>query len=128
MPEHLFPGVFVEELGTRPTPIEGVPTGTCAFVGTTRKGPVGVPSKCLTSFADFTRRFGGLDDLRFFVNAKAERRRNYLAHAVQAFFLVHRQRGRAEQRGEFAGGRASRQIHLEKPLLRMHITERAHRV
>ena len=86
MPEHLFPGVFVEELGTSPTPIEGVPTGTCAFVGPTRKGRVGVPPKLLTSFAEFTRTFGGLDDLRFAGDATGVRRCNYLAHSVQAFF------------------------------------------
>ena len=86
MPEHLFPGVFVEELGTSPTPIEGVSTSTCAFVGPTRKGPVGVAPKLLTSFSDFTRRFGGLDDLRFADDAAGVRRRNYLAHSVQAFF------------------------------------------
>lgn len=86
MPENLFPGVFVEELGTGVAPIEGVPTGTFAFVGPTRKGRVGVAPKLQTTFAEFTRRFGGVDDLKFSGDAKGVRRRNYMAHSVQAFF------------------------------------------
>jgi uncharacterized protein len=86
MPEHLFPGVFVEDLGTSPTPIEGVPTGTCAFVGATRKGRAGAAPRLLTSFSDFKYWFGGLDDLKFAGDAAGVRRRNYLAHAVQVFF------------------------------------------
>lgn len=85
MPEHLFPGVFVKPLRTGPAPIEGVPTGTCAFVGPTRRGRGGVP-QLLTRFADFTHRFGGQDDLRFAGDARGMRRHNYMAHAVQAFF------------------------------------------
>ncbi len=50
------------------------------------------------------------------------------AHAVQAMSLVGVHRDRAEQRGQFAGGGATQQVHLEVAFLCVHIAERAHRV
>jgi len=41
MPEYLAPGVYVEETSFRAKSIEGVGTSTTAFVGPTRRGPVG---------------------------------------------------------------------------------------
>ena len=35
MPEHLFPGVFVEEAASSTRVIAGVPTSTTAFVAST---------------------------------------------------------------------------------------------
>jgi hypothetical protein len=77
MPEYLAPGVYVEETSFRSKSIEGVSTSTTAFVGPTRRGPIGMP-ELVTSFGDFERLFGGLQDLGFDVN--------YLAHAVRAYF------------------------------------------
>ena len=38
MPEHLAPGVYVEEVAYRSKPIEGVSTTTKGFVGSIRRG------------------------------------------------------------------------------------------
>src|SRR5262249_42132552 len=70
--------------------IEGVSTSTTAFVGPTRRGPLsptiaeapGAPPEVLTSFLDFQRVYGGLEDL----DHKGVDRTNYLAHAVRAYF------------------------------------------
>src|ERR1044072_625538 len=78
MPEYLAPGVYVEETSFRAKSIEGVGTSTTGFVGPTRKGPVGETPELITSFNDFERIYGGLDELSFGPN--------YLAHAVRAYF------------------------------------------
>jgi len=81
VPEYLAPGVYVEEVSFRAKSIEGVSTSTTAFVGPTRKGPVGgagqIP-ELITSFGDFERIYGGVEDLSSGIN--------YLAHAVRAYF------------------------------------------
>jgi len=91
VPEYLAPGVFVEEVSFRAKSIEGVSTSTTAFVGPTRRGPVARPDaqghpgpvpEVLTSFLDFQRIYGGLEDLAF----TGGTRTNYLAHAVRAYF------------------------------------------
>ncbi|MES2033902.1 MAG: phage tail sheath subtilisin-like domain-containing protein [Pseudomonadota bacterium] len=84
MPEYLAPAVYVEETSFRSKSIEGVGTSTAAFVGLTSRGPsgAGILPPLLTSFADFERYYGGLDDLRIGGNATP----NYLAHAARAFF------------------------------------------
>ena len=66
MPEYLSPGVYVEEIDAGPKPIEGVSTSTAAAVGVTERGPTrgrrgpftGKP-ELVTSFAEFTSKFGG---------------------------------------------------------------------
>ncbi|HEU4325864.1 MAG TPA: phage tail sheath subtilisin-like domain-containing protein [Roseiflexaceae bacterium] len=78
MPEYLAPGVFVEEISFRSKSIEGVGTSTTGFAGPTRTGPLSESPELLTSFADFERIYGGLDNLSFGTN--------YLAHAVRAYF------------------------------------------
>jgi hypothetical protein len=85
MPEYLAPGVFVEETSFRSKSIEGVSTSTAAFVGPTRRGPAGEVSELLTSFGDFERVYGGLNDLEYSGNG-APPKTNYLAHAVFHFF------------------------------------------
>ncbi len=93
MPEYLAPGVYVEEVSFRSKSIEGVGTSTTAFVGPARKGPI-APStneradlpELLSSFADFVRLFGGLEDLEFGPNNPPERRLNHLAHAAFNYF------------------------------------------
>jgi uncharacterized protein len=84
MPEYLAPGVYVEETSFRAKSIEGVGTSTTAFVGLTLKGPSpgGTTPDLLTSFADFERVYGGLNDLKFGDTSIP----NYLAYAVQAYF------------------------------------------
>lgn len=81
MPEYLAPGVYVEETSFRAKSIQGVGTSTTAFAGLTRKGPVGGTPEILTSFPDFERIYGGIDNLSGLSDPI-----NYLAHAVNAFF------------------------------------------
>lgn len=90
MPEYLAPGVFVEEVSFRAKSIEGVPTSTTGFVGMTRFGPVhyaGGPTssgpRLVTSFTEFERVFGPLEDLEL----DGVRTINLMAHAARAFFL-----------------------------------------
>lgn len=78
MPEYLVPGVYVEETSFRAKSIEGVNTDTTAFVGPTRRGPMGGTPQILTSLGDFERIYGGLNDLHYSPN--------YLAHAVRVYF------------------------------------------
>ena len=86
MPEYLAPAVYVEETSFRSKSIEGVGTSTAGFVGMTCRGPIstatGPTPPLLTSFSDFERYYGGLDD--FSVNGSVAI--NYLAHAAFAFF------------------------------------------
>jgi phage tail sheath protein FI len=96
MPEYLAPGVYVEETSFRAKSIEGVGTSTTAFVGPTRRGPIAstrrntvgdpldppVPPELITSFGDFVRIYGGLQDLTL----GGTQTTNYLAHAVLNFF------------------------------------------
>jgi phage tail sheath protein FI len=97
MPEYLAPGVYVEETSFRAKSIEGVGTSTTAFVGPTRKGPLAttdldangnapVAPELLTSFGDFERMYGGIEDLEFGPNDPPEAETNFLAHSVLQFF------------------------------------------
>ncbi|HYK05700.1 MAG TPA: phage tail sheath C-terminal domain-containing protein [Thermoanaerobaculia bacterium] len=83
MPELLHPGVYVQELPAAVKPIEGVSTSTAAFVGIADKGPIpgtnlpnGRPAQAfmVTSFAEYTRNFGGF------------RADSYLSYAARGFF------------------------------------------
>lgn len=82
MPEYLSPGVYVEETSFRSRAIEGVSTSTAGFVGPTSRGPIDGPPTLVTSFAEYQRSFGGLEDLTL----GAVTQTHYLAHAVRAFF------------------------------------------
>lgn len=84
MPTYSAPGVFVEETGFRTRAIEGVPTSVTAFLGPTLAVPIKRGEHPLvTSFAEFTAIYGGLDDLMLEGGGSAP---NYLAHAAKAFF------------------------------------------
>jgi phage tail sheath protein FI len=72
MPAYTYPGVFLEETGPGPRPINGVSTTGVAFVGFAQDGPPAPTA--ISSFADYQATFGGF--------AQGE----YLAHAVQGFF------------------------------------------
>lgn len=82
MPEYLAPGVYVEETSFRGKSIEGVGTSTTAFVGPTRKGPIGGTPEIVTSFGDFANIYGGLGNLDFGAGPVP----NYIAHAVRVYF------------------------------------------
>jgi len=97
MPEYLAPGVFVEEVSFRSKSIEGVSTSTTGFVGLTRWGPVCYrdvdiqgPNNCeprlITSFTEFERVFGGLEEVSVGAAAPGAERIPYVAHAARAFF------------------------------------------
>ena len=77
MPERLHPGVYVEEVSSGVRPIEGVGTSTAAFVGVAARGIPG-QATLLTSFADYSRAFGG----------HADGSAGYLAAAVESFFAA----------------------------------------
>lgn len=83
MPEYLAPGVYVEETSFRSKSIEGVSTSTAGFVGPALFGPTSGVPELLTSFADYERIFGGLDQTTFAGESATD---NYLAHGVRAFF------------------------------------------
>lgn len=83
MPEYLAPGVFVEETSFRQKSIAGVRTNTTGFVGPCRFGPIDGEPSLLTSYTEFERIYGGLDQLNF---DGQETRHNYLAQAVRAYF------------------------------------------
>lgn len=83
MPEYLAPGVYIEEVSFRNKTIEGVSTSTAGFVGPARYGPFRGEATFVTSFGEFERYFGGLDQLTW----NGREHHNYLAHAVQSFFF-----------------------------------------
>ena len=56
---YLTPGVYVEEVDSGPQPIQGVSTSITGAVGVTVFGPTSGKPVLVTSFADFTRQFGG---------------------------------------------------------------------
>ncbi len=86
MPEYLAPGVYVEETSFRAKSIEGVGTSTTAFVGPTRRGPIGGTPEMVTSLPDFERLYGSLENLGFGDVSDAARKLNFVAHAARAYF------------------------------------------
>lgn len=55
-----YPGVYIEEVPSGVRTITGVATSIALFVGWAPRGPVDKAVR-ITSFADFTRQYGGLD-------------------------------------------------------------------
>ena len=55
-----YPGVYIQEVPSGVRTIAGVATSITAFVGRAAAGPTDDP-QLLTGFADYERRFGGLD-------------------------------------------------------------------
>ena len=94
-----YPGVYIQEVPSGSRAIAGVPTSVAAFVGFTARGPVNVPAQ-LFSFADFERRFGGL-------NLASE-----LGYAVSHFFLNG---GATAWVVRVASGAASASVAMETP-------------
>jgi phage tail sheath protein FI len=59
MPEYLAPGVFLEEVDTKPPAIEGVSTTTTGMVGFAVRGPTIGGAVLVTNSLQFRQRFGG---------------------------------------------------------------------
>lgn len=83
MPEYLAPGVYIEEKSFRARSIEGVGTSVAAIAGPTRSGPFRGTPEVVTSFAEFERIYGDLNDLEFDGD---NTQLNYTALAAKAFF------------------------------------------
>lgn len=81
MAEYLSPGVYVEEYDSGATPMQGVSTSTAGFVGLAERGPVIGQPQLVTSFADYTRMYGGYLSKAGYANAR------YLPYAVEQFFV-----------------------------------------
>lgn len=80
MAEYLSPGVYVEEYDNSPRSMEGVGTSTAGFVGMAQRGAtVGAPV-LVTSYAEFTRKYG--EYLSEFTHGQYR----YLAGSVEQFF------------------------------------------
>src|SRR5688572_22762303 len=86
MPEYLAPGVFVEEVSFRAKSIEGVGTSVAAIVGPTRFGPVRGKPEPVTSFDEFVRIYGDVQDLALGEPGDEEFVLNHTAIAAKAFF------------------------------------------
>src|SRR5688572_8744214 len=75
-----YPGVYIQEVPSGVRTITGVATSITAFVGRAAAGPICTstntdPPPLLTSFADYERRFGGLNVA------------NPMSYAVRDFYL-----------------------------------------
>ncbi len=81
MPQYLAPGVYVEEIAG-PRTIQGVGTSTAAFAGPCRFGPTSGRPELLTSYLDFARIYGDMNDLTIGGTTMP----NYLALGVKGFF------------------------------------------
>ena len=55
-----YPGVYVEELASGVRTIAGVSTSVTVFIGAAKRGPFDT-AVAVRSWADYERRFGGLD-------------------------------------------------------------------
>ena len=76
-----YPGVYVEEIPTGVTPIEGVTSGTAGFVGLTKRNDAGGATKLVTSWSEFERIFGGT-----FQPLSGQEAHQFLPYAVEGFF------------------------------------------
>lgn len=85
MVELLAPGVYTLETSFRARSIQGVGTSTTGFAALARNGPVGGPPRLITSFAEFERIYGGLEDLSMDALGGAPAI-NFGAYAVRHFF------------------------------------------
>jgi uncharacterized protein len=67
-PEYLNPGVYIEETNPGPKPIEGVETGTAAFLGEAERGPT--TPRLVTSYREYRSWFGDVfDETKFLPDA-----------------------------------------------------------
>jgi hypothetical protein len=82
MPDYVSPGVCDEECG-QPHSIQGLPSSTAGFVGSTHNGPLVLPSAPLTGVAEFEQTYGGPQPLQF---EDASPTPNFMWHAARALF------------------------------------------
>ncbi len=80
MAEYLSPGVYVEEFDSSAVPMEGVSTSTAGFIGMAEKGAVVGTPTFVSSFAEYTRQFGG------FLAENTHGANRFLPYAVEQFF------------------------------------------
>lgn len=99
MAEYLAPGVFVEEVSFRSKSIEGVGTSVAAVVGPTRFGPLCGKPEVITSFSEFTRVYGDVQDLTLGSDTVL----NHTAIAAKAFFDGGGKQLFVSRVGNFAG-------------------------
>ncbi len=71
----------MEEYDSGAVPMQGVSTSTAGFVGLAERGPVIGQPQLVTSFADYTRMYGGFLSKAGYGNAR------YLPYAVEQFFV-----------------------------------------
>src|SRR5258708_13619625 len=71
---YTYPGLYVEEVPSGVRTIAGVSTAETAFIDFFPRGPVDRPQR-VTSFGDFERNYGGLDE------------RSEASYAVQQYYL-----------------------------------------
>ena len=96
MPEYLTPGVYIEEIGGGPRPIEGVPTSTAAFVGETERGHL--CPRLVTSYNEYERWFGSVfKDGRYMPDAVS----GFFENGGKRLYVPHRRRGRDDSVEEF---------------------------
>ena len=81
MAEYLSPGVYVEEFDSAPRTVEGVGTSTAGFVGLAEKGPGTGAPVLVSSFAEYTRVFGG------YLNEHVYGENRFLPYSVEQFFV-----------------------------------------
>lgn len=75
MPSTLtYPGVYIEEIPSGVRSIAGVSTSNTAFIGFFKRGPMNTAIR-ITSFSEFERVFGGLDQ------------RSEASYAIQQYYL-----------------------------------------
>ncbi|MEF9975127.1 MAG: phage tail sheath subtilisin-like domain-containing protein [Oscillospiraceae bacterium] len=80
MAEYLSPGVYVEEFESGMRAMEGVGTSTAGFIGMAEKGAVVGTPEFLTSFSEYSRKFGG------YLSEAAYGKNRFLPYAVEQFF------------------------------------------
>ncbi len=80
MAEYLSPGVYVEEFESGMKAMEGVSTSTAGFVGMAEKGGVSGTPEFVSSFGDFTRKFGS------YLAENVYGQNRFLAYSVEQFF------------------------------------------
>lgn len=71
----------MEEYDSGAVPMQGVSTSTAGFVGLAERGPVIGQPQLVTSFADYTRMYGGFLSKAGYGDAR------YLPYAVEQFFV-----------------------------------------
>lgn len=80
MAEYLSPGVYVEEFESGMRAMEGVSTSTAGFIGLAEKGTVVGTPEYITSFTEYSRKFGG------YLSEATHGKNRFLPYAVEQFF------------------------------------------